>query len=292
MRVLKFGGSSLGTPARIRDVARIVLEHRQREPIIVVVSAFQGVTNQLVKCARLAALGDEGYQQILKELGKRHRSAAARLAGRRSRPLRSTVELLLAELRDTLHGIYLLRHCPARALDMAMSFGERLSAEIIGAHLNQRRPAVVVDARKIIVTDDQFTRAAVNFPRTNRTIKAYFSRLFRRQPRAIPVMTGFIAATEDGRTTTIGRNGSDYSAAIVGAAVGASTIEIWTDVDGVLSADPKFVSSAFALPHTSYEEAMELSYFGSKVLHSATIAPAAANTITIPIKNPFHPSAP
>jgi aspartokinase/homoserine dehydrogenase 1 len=175
---------------------------------------------------------------------------------------------------------------------MTAGFGERLSARIIAAHLNLRRPAEYVDARQFMVTDDQFTHAAVMFGKTNRNTKAYFGRLLRRRSRPIPVVTGFIAATEDGRTTTIGRNGSDYSAAIVGAAVGASVIEIWTDVDGVLSADPKLVPSAFALPHVSYEEAMELSYFGAKVLHSATIAPAVAKRIPILIKNTFRPSAP
>ena len=291
MRVLKFGGSSLATPARIRDVGRILIDRARREPIIVVVSAFHGVTNQLLECARLAERGDAAYEGILHEITRRHRIAAVRLAGRRSRAVRERVEGLLAELRDTLHGIKLLRHCPLQALDMAASFGERLSAEIVAAHLARWLPAVAVDSRQLVVTDDQFTHAAVLFPKTNRVTKAYFARLFRRRARSVPVVTGFIAATEDGRTTTIGRNGSDYSAAIIGAAVGASVVEIWTDVDGVLSADPRFVPSAFALPHISYEEAMELSYFGAKVLHSATIAPAVARKIPILIKNTFNPAA-
>src|SRR4029079_14641618 len=126
----------------------------------------------------------------------------------------------------------------------------------------------------------------------NRRTNAYFTELFRRSPRSIPIVTGFIGATEDGQTTTIGRNGSDYSAAIIGAAVGASVIEIWTDVDGVLSADPRVVPAAFVLPQMTYEEAMELSYFGAKVLHSATIAPAVAKRIPILIKNTFNPGAP
>jgi aspartokinase/homoserine dehydrogenase 1 len=292
MRVLKFGGSSLATPARVRDVGRIVLDSGNREPVIVVVSAFQGVTNQLVECARLAERADDAYERILLELTRRHRAAAVKLSGRRSRAVRDRVERLLAELRDTLHGIRLLRHCPLQALDMTASFGERLSAEIVAAHLSIAVPAAFVDSRELVVTDDQFTQAAVVFPKTNRLTKAFFTRFFRRRTRAVPVVTGFIASTEDGRTTTIGRNGSDYSAAIVGAAVGASVIEIWTDVDGVLSADPRFVPSAFALPHISYEEAMELSYFGAKVLHSATIAPAVARQIPILIKNTLNPRAP
>jgi aspartokinase/homoserine dehydrogenase 1 len=293
MRVLKFGGSSLATPARIRDVARIVLDKQRREPTIVVVSAFQGVTNQLVECARQAERGDAAYERLLHDIARRHRSAAARLVRHGRRAVRAGVEARLAELRDTLHGIYLLRHCPLQALDMTASFGERLSALIIAAHVNHSHPATFVDSRQLVITDDQFTQATVLFAKTNRAIRACFGQLFgRRAPRTIPVVTGFIGATEDGRTTTIGRNGSDYSAAIVGAALGVSAVEIWTDVDGILSADPRLVPSAFPLPHMSYEEAMELSYFGAKVLHAATIAPAVAKRIPILIKNTFNVDAP
>jgi bifunctional aspartokinase / homoserine dehydrogenase 1 len=295
MRVLKFGGSSLGTPARVREVGRIVLDSHRHEPVVVVVSAFQGVTNQLVECARLAEKGDERYSAILNGLARQHRSAIARLLPRRRAAVTARVEALLSELRDTVHGIHLLRHCPPQALDTAASFGERLSAIIVAAHLSQSRPAVAVDSRQLVSTDDQFTHAAVNFGRTNRAIRARFAAFLRRPSGArapIPIVTGFIGSTADGRTTTIGRNGSDYSAAIVGAALGASVIEIWTDVDGVLSADPKAVGAAFPLAHVSYEEAMELSYFGAKVLHSATIAPAVAKGIPILIKNTFNPGAP
>src|SRR6185295_15210331 len=292
MKVLKFGGSSLGTPARVREVGRIVLDKHRSEPTIVVVSAFQGVTNQLVECARLAERGDAAYERLLHDLARRHRSAAARLVRRGRRAVRAGIEARLAELRDTLHGIYLLRHCPLQALDMTASFGERLSALIIAAHLSHFHPATFVDSRQLVITDDQFTHATVQFAATNRAIRAYFGRLRRRGPQTIPVVTGFIGATADGRTTTIGRNGSDYSAAIVGAAVGASVIEIWTDVDGVLSADPRAVPAAFPLAHVSYEEAMELSFFGAKVLHSATIAPAVARRIPLLIKNTLNPNAP
>jgi aspartokinase/homoserine dehydrogenase 1 len=292
MRVLKFGGSSLATPARIRDVARIVLDKQRSEPVVVVVSAFQGVTNQLVECARMAERGDVKYERLLQDIARRHRSAAARLVRGGRRVLRAGVEERLSELRDTLHGIYLLRHCPQQALDMTASFGERLSALIIAAHLSHFHPATFVDSRQLVITDDQFTHATVQFARTNRAIRAYFARLRRRGRRTIPVVTGFIGATRDGRTTTIGRNGSDYSAAIVGAALGVSAVEIWTDVDGILSADPRLVPSAFALPHMSYEEAMELSYFGAKVLHASTIAPAVAKRIPILIKNTFNVDAP
>src|SRR4051812_47202718 len=292
MRVLKFGGSSLATPATIRGVGRILLEARRREPVIGVVSAFQGVTNQLLECARLAERGDGGFEAAFDAIAKRHRAAVSQLVKKRRARVRAAVDALLTELHSTLQGVHLLRHCPLRALDMTASFGERLSTVIVAAYLDQTVPSVPVDSRELVVTDDQFTHAAVIFRKTNRKTNACFTQLFRRSPRSIPIVTGFIGATEDGQTTTIGRNGSDYSAAILGAAVGASMIEIWTDVDGVLSADPRIVPAAFVLPKMTYEEAMELSYFGAKVLHSATIAPAVAKRIPILIKNTFNPGAP
>src|SRR5438093_12366899 len=293
MKILKFGGSSLSTPATIRAVGAILSAARRRDPLVVVVSAFEGVTNQLLECARLAERPDGNYEQAFERVARRHRTAVTQLISRGRVRVRSQVDALLTELRDTLQGIHLLRHCPVRALDMTASFGERLSALIVAAYVNQKYPATFVDARDFVVTDDQFTHANVNFRRTNRATRRAFAGIARRfRRRVIPVVTGFIGATEDGQTTTIGRNGSDYSAAIVGAALGGSVIEIWTDVDGVLSADPRVVPSAFVLPQMTYEEAMELSYFGAKVLHSATIAPAVAKRIPILIKNTFKPDAP
>ena len=162
MRVLKFGGSSLATPARIRDVGRILLDKQRREPVIVVVSAFQGVTNQLVECARLAERGDSTYERLLQDIARRHRSAARRSGRRGRRVVRAGVEELLAELRDTLHGIYLLRHCPLQALDMTASFGERLSALIIAAltlaSRDLRRLAAVRDHRRSVHAGDRAFR--------------------------------------------------------------------------------------------------------------------------------------
>src|SRR5438093_6208224 len=292
MKILKFGGSSLSTPATIRAVGAILSAARRRDPLVVVVSAFEGVTNQLLECARLAERPDGNYEQAFERVARRHRTAVTQLISRGRVRVRSQVDALLTELRDTLQGIHLLRHCPVRALDMTASFGERLSALIVAAYVNQKYPATFVDARDFVVTDDQFTHANVNFRRTNRATRRAFAGIARRfRGRVIPVVTGFIGATEDGQTTTIGRNGSDYSAAIVGAAVDASGIEIWTDVDGVLSADPRVVPAAFVLPQMTYEEAMELSYFGARVLHSSSIAPAVARRIPILIKNTVNPDA-
>ena len=300
MRVLKFGGSSLATPKLIRAVGEIILDPSRLEPVIVVVSAFQGVTNQLIECARLALQGDSSYRGILNAIARRHRSAVARLAVRRQRSVRfRELDPVLSKLRDRLQRIERVHYSPSWkpdsspwVLDDVAAFGERLSALIVGAHLSETRPAQFVDARDFVITDNHFMHAAVLFEKTNPATQAYFARLFRRargKRRVIPVVTGFIGSTEDRRTTTLGRNGSDYSAAIIAAALKASAIEIWTDVNGVLSADPKLVQTAFTLSHLSYEEAMELSYFGAKVLHSATIGPASEHEIPIQIKNTLNP---
>src|SRR5215813_11031783 len=179
MRILKFGGSSLATPASIRGVGRILLEARQREPIIAVVSAFQGVTNQLIDCARRAERADGSYEETFDGIARRHRAAVTQLVKKRRARVRNEVDELLAELESTLQGIHLLRHCPLRALDMTASFGERLSATIVAAYLDQTVPSILVDSRDIVVTDDQFTHAAVMFRKTNRRTSACFKRLQR-----------------------------------------------------------------------------------------------------------------
>ncbi len=294
MKVMKFGGSSVATPERIKDVARIVLHEAKRQRVVIVVSAFQGVTNQLLECARLAEKGDPGFAAIYDQLARRHYDALDRLHGKQKRmELRRLVEQHFVELHEALHGISLLRHAPPRAMDLVASFGEHLSALILASHINTFAKATYVDSREFVLTDDQFMNAAVQFDLTNSRMRSYFNALYRANgKRCIAVVTGFIGSTDDGRTTTIGRNGSDYSAAIVGAGLDADVIEIWTDVDGVLSADPRAVPSAFVLSQLSYEEAMEMSYFGASVLHSATIAPAVAKSIPILIKNTLNPSAP
>jgi aspartokinase/homoserine dehydrogenase 1 len=258
MKILKFGGSSLATSDRIQGVAKIVLEEARRRPVIVVVSAFQGVTNQLLECARLAANADRRTEAAWKKIVHRHRAAVDDLLGRRGAGrLRSQVDKLVDELHEVLHGIQLLGHGPPRALDLVASFGERLCALIVAAHLSRFHRARFVDARQFVVTDDQFTNANVNFAKTNRAARRFFAELFGSSgSQQVPVVTGFIGSTGDGQTTTIGRNGSDYTAAIIGAALSADIIEILTDVDVVLSADPNTVASAFELPRITYEESM------------------------------------
>ena len=290
---MKFGGSSIANPERIKHVAQIVRAAAKNECVVVVLSAFQGVTNSLLECARLAESGQMTYLEVYDDIVLRHRNTLNALFGKKKqRAVLPLVNRLLAELRDALHGISLLKHSPPRAMDLVASFGERLSTLMFAAYVNVSKKSMFVDARECVVTDDAFMNAVVNFDLTNPKTKKYFNRLYRKEGKnVIAVVTGFIGATEDGRTTTIGRNGSDYSAAIIGGALEADVIEIWTDVDGVLSADPRAVPSAFVLPSLSYEEAMEMSYFGASVLHSATIAPAVARSIPIVIKNTFNPTS-
>src|SRR5262245_30802665 len=201
MKILKFGGSSLATPERIRGVGRIVLDEARSSPIIVVVSAFQGITNQLIDCARLAERGDGGTERAFEKIAARHRTAVTALVGaRRGAAVRRRIDTELGELHDAVHGIGLLRHCPPRALDVTASFGERLAALIVAAYLDRFRPARFVDAREFVITDDQFTEANVIFTKTNRLARRTFAALSRSgSRRVIPVVTGFIGSTTDGR---------------------------------------------------------------------------------------------
>jgi bifunctional aspartokinase / homoserine dehydrogenase 1 len=292
-KIIKFGGTSIANPERIRAAASIVLNAAKKERVIVIVSAFQDVTNQLLECAHLAELGNKEFLSMFKQIADRHTSTLKSLHdGNLPKRTAADLQKLLSELRDTLQGIFLLRHSSPRVLDLTASFGERCSALIIASFIQRTHPACFVDSRELVKTDDQFTHAAVQFDKTNHAVQTYFSKLFKVfRKQFIPVVTGFIGSTDEGLTTTIGRNGSDYSAAIFGAALKASVIEIWTDVDGILSADPRSVPAAFVVPNMSYEEAMELSYFGAKVLHASSIAPAVAQHIPILIKNTLNPAA-
>lgn len=291
MRVLKFGGSSVASPERIRVMTEIILNAIKEEPIMVVVSAFQGVSSQLITCAHQAAKGDGKYENSLLDISNRHLNVIKDLFPETNQDLIQEIENQLAELGEILQGISLLKELTSGALDHIASFGERLSANIIAAYINKQYPSEFVDSRKLIFTDDSHTRANVIFEKTNMAIRQYNDEYQNRYP-LIPIITGFIASSITGRTTTLGRNSSDYTATIVGAALNASRVEIWTDVDGVYSADPQFVSSAFIVPHLSFEEAVELSYFGAKVLHPLTFKPVISKQIPIIIKNTLNPLAP
>lgn len=285
MRVLKFGGSSVGSADRIRQVINIVRQkHEAGAALSVVVSAFGGVTDQLISLCHQAAHGDEGYKDTLNQIKERHYSTARELAV----ATEDRLSPFFHELEQAVYGMYLVHEASPKMLDFVMSFGERLSAFIISMAMAAVIPtATFLDARTVVKTDNRYGNARVNFAKTNALIK--------QEPAFkghLPVITGFIGSTDENETTTLGRGGSDYTAAIFGAALKADEIEIWTDVNGVMTANPRKVSQAFPIPTMSYKEALELSHFGAKVIHPPTIAPALHQNIPLLIKNTFHPEHP
>jgi bifunctional aspartokinase / homoserine dehydrogenase 1 len=287
MKVLKFGGSSVGSPERINQVL-LILEKYQHTEIAVVFSAFGGVTDQLIQCSDLALNGNLEYTAIVGKVTERHFNVIRDLISiSRQSSILTRVKIEFNALEDVLHGIFLVRERSLRSLDYVMSFGERLSAYIISEVLNDRGvPAEYLDARQVICTDDQFGAARVDFEISNKRITGHFS-----QHKKLQVVTGFIASSEMGETTTLGRSGSDYTAAILAATLGADELEIWTDVDGIMTANPKLVKNAFTVTDMSYEEAMELSHFGARVIFPATMRPAMARNIPIWIRNTFNPES-
>ncbi|MEW6701997.1 MAG: bifunctional aspartate kinase/homoserine dehydrogenase I [Bacteroidota bacterium] len=288
MRVLKFGGSSVGTPERISGVIDILRDYADRGiEFSVVFSAFQGVTDKLIAVCNSALNHDESFKEDFRHLQKTHLEAVNFLIQNQQREFTNKkISELLNELEQILLGVYLVKELTKRTLDYAMSFGERLSCTIISDAMNARGfETEFLDSRLLVKTDNNFGSARVNFEATNSSIKKYFS-----EHKKIQIITGFIGSTENNETVTLGRGGSDYSASIFGAALDAEEIEIWTDVDGILTADPRKVPSAFSLNAVTYEEAMELSHFGAKVIHPPTMKPALDKKIKIRIKNTFNPS--
>jgi len=289
MKVLKFGGSSLADGPRIAAAGAIIREAAQVERIAVVLSAMQGVTDLLITAARKAAEGSEGGRIALEQIRARHLAAIRSLfAAPEQSPVIAALTIMLNDLEEILHGIELIRECSPRTLDLVTSFGERLSCTLAAAHLRSGGlDACYVDTRELIQTDESFGSALVQFPVSYARIQARFAAL-----TGTAILPGFIAAAVSGVTTTLGRNGSDYTASIIAAGTAAALIEIWTDVDGVLSADPRLVPGAFVVPEISYEEAMELSFFGARVLHPYTMLPAVEKGIPIRIRNSLRPAAP
>jgi aspartokinase/homoserine dehydrogenase 1 len=289
--ILKFGGSSVGTPERILKIVSLVADSsRYPNGTVpgVVVSAFGGTTDALIHIARQAALGDSGFEGDLKTLEKRHRDALEQILPptARSTPIAS-IKVMFNELADLLQGVLLLRECSSRTLDHIMSFGERLSAFVVAEAFSARgTPAEVLDAREVVKTNAQFGNAQVERDVTYASIQAHFS-----SRQALQIITGFIGSTADGATTTLGRGGSDLTASLFGAALKVAEIEIWTDVDGMLTADPRKVSKAFPIPEITFEEAMELCHFGAKVIYPPTMQPAIDAHIPLVIKNTLNPSS-
>ncbi len=286
MKILKFGGSSICDSVLIKTAADIITRsHKECGEIAVVVSAIHGVTDKLIETAKKAYRG-ENYKDILNELEDRHLAIVRELIS--APEIESTINFIkksFAELQEFVHGIWILGEITNRTLDYVMSYGELISTKIIADLLNKiGLNADYVDSRKLINTDLNYGAANVNFNLTNWNILNHF-----KNNKNIQVVTGFVACGPNNETTTLGRGGSDYTASILGAALEANEIEIWTNVDGVLTADPKIVSSAFSLESLTYEEAMELSHFGARVIHPPTMLPAMNRKIPIRIRNSFNP---
>lgn len=288
MKVLKFGGSSVATPERIQNIIKILQSYQEKgDCFTVVFSAFGGVTDSLIEMGKRAAKADESYLDLFESFHKRHIDAINYLL---NGDLQVEVTKQVLEnhktLKDILHGIFLVREASDRTMDYVLSFGERNSAFIISQALCQNGiPASYLDARKIITTDKNFRSAKVDLSLTYEKIKDYFG-----SKKEVQIVTGFVSAAKGGLTTTLGRGGSDYTAALLAAGLDAEAIEIWTDVDGVLTTDPRKVEKAFTIPTMTYGEAMEMSHFGAKVIYPPTIQPAYSKNIPIYIKNTFNPS--
>ncbi len=278
----------MGSPEAIRQVADIISQKKKDHQISVVVSAFKGVTDSLEVAVTKASKGDEEYQNILKKLEERHNSVIKELINIKNQShTLAQFKMMFNELDDVLHGVSLTRELTERTRDFVLGFGERFSAFIISQFLsNQKIPSCYLDARKVIRTDKQFGSARVLFDETYENIREHFEQA---DPDSIQIATGFVASTSTGESTTLGRGGSDYTASLISAALGAESIELWTDVEGIMTADPGKVKRYFVIPHLSYEEAMELSHFGARVVYPPSLQPAMKAKIPILIKNTFKP---
>lgn len=281
MKIVKFGGTSVGSEEAIRKVAKIVGNETQQ--IVMITSAVGGVTDQLVKIGELAAHADDRYLKLFTTLVTQHENLYQNLTEKK--PSESFYKII-KELEDICKGVELIKELTPRSFDYILSMGERLSSLIIHDFFEtQKLDISLVDSRSIIITDDNFGYANVDFKETNKRIKKA-----KKSFSKINLFPGFIASNKEQVTTTLGRGGSDYTAAILAAALDVEEFEIWTDVDGLMTADPRIVKNSKFIDHVSYEEALELSHFGAKVIYPPSIQPALSKGIPIRIKNTFNPN--
>lgn len=290
MKVLKFGGSSVANSENIEKVVNIVLNACETSKCIVVLSAMQGVTDLLINSGKLAENGDEGFRQKLIEIEEKHIQAIRDLIpiAEQSSAL-SFVKKRINELESICESVFLLKELSPRTLDLVVGLGEVLSTSIVAAKFDSLKIAnSVIDSGKLITTDSNHGSAAVDFQKTNANIADYFTNA----DSNLYLAPGFIASDENGRPTTLGRGGSDYTAAIIASAVSADALEIWTDVSGMMSANPRIVRKTRAISHITYREAMELSHFGAKIIYPPTVQPVMAKNIPVYVKNTFAPEDP
>ena len=287
MKVLKFGGTSVGSVQSISCLKKIVENEAGQQPVIVVVSALGGITDQLLATAKMAQQGDESYMAQLQVMRQRHHSMADTLVADRSKhdTLATVIDTLFDELKSIYYGVYLIRDLSSKTQNAIVSYGERLSSPITATMLDG---AVLKDSRKFIKTEQKKNKHLLDSSLTNRLIQEAFAQM----PR-ITVVPGFISSDKHtGETTNLGRGGSDYTASLIAAALDAEVLEIWTDVDGFMTADPRVIPTAYPIDELSYGEAMELCNFGAKVVYPPTIYPVCVKNIPIKVKNTFNAQAP
>ncbi len=289
MKVLKFGGSSVASSENINKVINIVKESSKKNKVAVVVSALGGVTDLLLEAGNLACSGNKDYLKTFETIEEKHVQVVRELIPINNQSsVLGQIKKMLNKLENTLEGVFLINELSNKTSDKIVSFGELFSSFIIAnAMQSNGLDTVLKNSQELIVTDTNFSNAGVLFPKTIANIEAFF----KQNNSKIVVFPGFVATTENGEVSTLGRGGSDYTAAIIAAATNASVLEIWTDVSGMYTANPKFVREAFPIPNISYQEAMELSHFGAKVLYPPTIQPVLKKEIPICIKNTFEPNA-
>ncbi|MDR2816587.1 MAG: bifunctional aspartate kinase/homoserine dehydrogenase I [Proteiniphilum sp.] len=286
MKVMKFGGTSVGDPESLQRVRKII--EKEKEPVIVVVSALGGVTDRLLLAADFALNGNPGYKSLIDEIVVRHEEMIEKMVTSPddNEEVKQKTRQLFEELRNILQGVFLIGDLSQKTSDKIVSYGERLSSLIISKAINK---AQLYDATKFIKTDKQFHNHIPDLARSNGLIRKTFSEM---PPPHVAVVPGFISSSNDNNDiTNLGRGGSDYTAAIIAAAMETSVLEIWTDVDGFMTADPKIINSAYVIDELSFTEAIELSNFGAKVIYPPTIFPVYHKNIPIRVKNTFHPEA-
>lgn len=288
MIVMKFGGSSLESPEAIQRVCSIVGDRLSHGPVVIV-SAHGSTTNRLLLAAQAARTGKRSeMESLIQQLREYHHGLAAEtLGGERIGVAIGHIDTHFEELLEVLRGVAVLGELTPRTVDTVMSFGERISSRLMALALEENGVASeAFDARDYLVTDERHTQAQPNFPLTYQKLSS-LGRVVHGE--TVPVLGGFIASTEQGATSTLGRGGSDYSASIVGVGIGAEEIQIWTDVDGVLTSDPRVIPKVHRLRVISFAEASELAYFGAKVLHPATLLPAVQKGIPVRVLNSRRP---
>jgi len=286
MIVLKFGGTSVKNAERIQSVRNIIEQYsKEHKRIAVVVSALGGITDQLIETGNLAARQDEQYIENFNEIYNQHADTIdALVSGENKINLKAYLKQKAENLQSLLKGVFLLREMSPRTKDCICSFGEIMSSKIIASHFEETLKKVVhLDARQIIKTNDNFGNARVDMELTLQNCIKHI------RNNGVYIMGGFIATNQSEETTTLGRGGSDFSASILAACTDSKALHIWTDVDGVMSSDPRKATKAFSIPYLSYDEAMELSHFGAKVIYPPTIKPVLQKNIPIRIKNTFNP---